>query len=400
MKIKSKMLLKGFAIMLCLNLAVFSLFGCGVKKGSSLSESQNDLVESSEKESVESESINDTENLSTVNVNLAENIYGSSNKRFFRPIGRTFERNNGLACDLSCTGVRFVVFCAGEIKVKFNVSAECYFTVYLNGERVEERVVVRQGDSGTFRTVATIDDYGKYDIEIVKQSQYPMAYCEIVEVELKGSFERRPSERERFIEFYGDSILNGSNIYKGGTSAVTSDATMAFGYLTARSLNADCNIIGRGGMAIYRNGKTDGLADIWDLCGGTESPEVKTYGFGRVPDCVVVEIGTNDYLSSDYTAERYKMAVKEIITDLLSVYGQDIKIIWCYGYNEYVDATFELTQKAIKELNLTESILLCEMPYCALSKAEGGDGVHPDVNLANEMANVLIDFLNLNVYNI
>ena len=140
---KGKMILKGLAVMLCLNFIFFSSFGCG-GNDSFLTESQSDLVES-----VESDSVVESEELSTVSVNVAENVYGSTNKRYFRPIGRTFERNSGLACDFSCTGVRFSALCVGEIKVKFNVSAECYFTVYVNGERQDDRVAVRKGDAGS-----------------------------------------------------------------------------------------------------------------------------------------------------------------------------------------------------------------------------------------------------------
>lgn len=383
------------------------MIGCSETAGTSeiTSESTGEsLIESLEESSLESveesQGVVEPEVLPTVTVNVIDNLTTAGETRYFRTVGRTFTRNGGLACDLSCTGIRFNASCKGDVKVNFSVTGDCYFTVYVNGERQEERIVVRQADSGTFRKVATLETYGKYEIEIVKQSQYPMAYSQIKEVQIAGSFEKRPSERDRFIEFYGDSVMNGSNIYTGGTSAATSDATKAFGYSTARNLNADCNVIGRGGMALYRNGNTDGMLEIWDLCGGKSSPEVCQYNFARIPDCVVIELGTNDYLAGSYSDKKFTDGIKEIIFNIRSVYGEDVKIIWCYGYNEHVDATWEVAKTALDGLNGNGTIYCCRLPYSCLSKADGGDGIHPDETLAQGMADALTAFITDNIYTV
>ena len=339
------------------------------------------------------------ETLSTITVNVADNINGKASERAFRPVGRTFFRYSGLACDLSCTGVRFNAICKGEVKVRFRVSADCYFTVYINGERQEERLVTRTGDNGSFRTVANFEEYGMYEIELVKQSQYPMVYGEIVEVQLTGSLGKRPAERERFIEYYGDSLMNGSNIYKGGTSAATSDATLAYGYASARAVGADCNVVGRGGMAIARVDKTDGLSEIWDLCGGTASPEVAEYGFTRTPDCVVMQIGTNDF-NAGHVPDKFISGIKEMIFNFRSVYGEDIRIVWCHSYHEKAENLWNTVIKpTLDELNAGGTIYYCKMPYCSCPKSEGGDGTHPDVARAAAMTETLANFLKENIYN-
>lgn len=344
-----------------------------------------------------SDSLKEPEVLETVALNIVDNLKGKTGKRVFRTEGRTFYRDGGLACDLSCTGVRFTALCKGEIFVKFNVSSECYFTVYVNGERQKERIGVRAPDVN-FVKIAEIEEYGEYEIAVVKQSQYPMAYCELVEVQLSGAFGTRPAQRERFIEFYGDSLMNGSNIYKGGTSAATSDATLAFGYVTALALNADCNIIGRGGMALNRHGTTDGMLEIWGLCGGVSSPEVAQYGFDRQPDCVVVEIGDNDY-NANHVPNKFRQGVKEMIINLRSVYGEDVKIIWCHSYNDTARKVWDSVAKAtLDELNANGTIYYCPIPENCCSKADGGDGVHPDVEGAANMAAALTQFIEENIY--
>ena len=338
--------------------------------------------------------------LSTVCLNVAENLSSSDqSKKVFRTRNRTFVRNNGLACDLTCSGIAFNVLCKGEMRVKFTTDADVYFTVYIDGVRRQERLLVEKEKSGTFIAVAQFDSYGAREIAIIKQSQYPMALCEINEVEILGSFGQRPAQSERFLEFYGDSVLNGSNIYTGGTSVKTSDGTLAFGYLAALSLQADCNIVGRGGMGLYpKDTSTEGMNEIWDRCGTARGNGSPYYDFGRMPDAVVVELGNNDCLSDSYTDERYTQSIKEMVLNLRSVYGEDVKIIWCYGYLSLVNAKWGVAKKALDGLNENGSILYCPLPNCALSKEDGGDGYHPNVEMSADIAAALAEFIGENIY--
>ena len=374
-------------------LSLSILYGCSVDSGTaSVKDSDSESV------SIESDStVEEPEELETISLNVVDNLKGKTGKRAFRTEGRTFYRNGVLACDLSCTGVRFNACCKGEVSAKFTTSAECYFTIYINGERQRDRICARPADSD-FIKIAEFDEYGEYEIRIVKQSQYPMAYSGISDVRLTGSFGTRPAEKERFIEFYGDSMMNGSNIYKGGTSAATSDATLAFGYLTALALNADCNIIGRGGMALNRNGNTDGLLEIWDLCGGVSSPQVSPYGFDRVPDCVVVEIGDNDY-RVNHVPGKYTQGVRDMVLNLRSAYGNDVKIVWCHSYTDVAAELWtSVTKDILDQLNADGNILYCPIPISSCPKSEGGDGLHPDVDGAANMASTLTSFINENIY--
>jgi len=369
----------------CLSLA-FTV-GCGGGGDSTPDTGSNDVI-------------TEPEVLNTVRLNVVDNLKDPmQSNRAFRTIGRTFERSGYIACDLSCTGVKFNVLCKGDVKVKFYTTSDCFFTLYVDGERQEGRIALNNQNSGDFITVASFAEYGQREISLVKQSQYPMAYSGISEVEITGSFGKRPANKERFIEFYGDSILNGSNIYTGGTSTLTSDATLAFGYLTALALNADCNIIGRGGMGIYaKDDKTDGMVEIWDLCGGTDSPDVVNYDFGRMPDCVVVELGSNDAVSQHYTDKRYANSVKEMVFNIRSVYGDDIKIVWCHGYSPNANSIWSVAKETLDGLNANGNILFCEIPLCGLDKSLGGDGLHPDVEKSKEVAGFLTEFILENVY--
>ena len=76
--------------------------------------------------------------------------------------------------------------------------------------------------------------------------------------------------------------MNGSNIYKGGTSVTSTDGTLAFGYMAALALNADCNIIGRGGMGLYpKDSGTEGMNEIWNLTSSAKAPGAQEYDLSR-----------------------------------------------------------------------------------------------------------------------
>ena len=380
---------------------IISAVGCGSSSANSNSES---LPPNSESVSTSEDSLQEPETLETVSLNVAENVTSSNQqKRAFRQIGRTFvseDDNKTLRCDFTCTGIAFNAVCKGEVKVKFWTTANCYFTVYIDGVRVAERLFVGVDDSNSFLTVANFEEYGQREIRLVKQSQYPFAYCGISEVQLLGSFGKRPAQKDRFIEYYGDSILNGSNIYKGGTSVTSTDGTLSFGYMSALALNADCNIIGRGGMGLYaKDSGTEGMNEIWNLTSSAKAPGVQEYDFSKIPDVVVVELGCNDVLSSRYTDARYKESIGVMIDNIRSAYGNEMKIIWCYGYNEQMDEKWETVVKpTLDALNRDGTILYCELPPAPLDKEQGGDGLHPDVEIAGRMATAMADFIAKNIY--
>ena len=375
---------------------LFSVGGCGQTADTS-------TLESAPTESVES-TLKEPETLETVTLNVADNVTSSNQQaRVFRQIGRTYINENNtkvLRCDLTCTGIAFNAISKGEIKVKFWTDKDCYFTVYIDGERVEERLFVGADDSNSFIKVASFEEYGEREIRLVKQSQYPFAYSGVVEVQLQGSFGKRPKQKERFIEYYGDSGLNGSNILKGGTSVTSTDGTLAFGYMSALALNADCNIIGRGGMGLYpKDSATEGMNQVWNLNSSSKAPGVTEYDFSRIPDAVVVALGGNDASSSWYTNERYVESIEVMINNIRSAYGDDMRIVWCYNYSISKKDYWDVEKAALDSLNGNGTIYYCSISCLPISKADGGDGKHTDRAGGKQQGEELAKFIEENIYN-
>jgi hypothetical protein len=113
------------------------------------------------------------------------------------------------------------------------------------------------------------------------------------------------SEREKFIEYIGNSITcgYGNEGVNGGTfGPTTENHYMTYAALTSRNFNARHMAVSKSGIGIYRNydGPASGNADcmtnfytrvfLYDA-----TPE---YSFSEKPDLVCINLGTNDFSTS------------------------------------------------------------------------------------------------------
>ena len=313
----------------------------------------------------------------------------------FRTIGRTYERDDGIACDFSCTGIEFNAYCEGDIYINISSTKQSYLTVYIDNVRQNKRISVTKSDS--WIKVASDIKRGQHTITIVKQSQFNMATHVLHEVKITGEFKEKSSDKDLFFEFYGDSILNGSNVYLGGTSVKTSDATRAFGWIAAQQLNADCNIIGQGGLSLVaENGKYNMLG-IYDLAGSPSLKDVPKYDFSRIPDAVIIELGINDYVNGGLskTPSIYADGVRLFIDNIREKYGNDVPIVWLYGYRDDNKDFWNTTKKTLNEIisNGDNNIHFCKVSKAYVKAEAGGDGWHPNVDMSEKFGKEVADFL-------
>ena len=323
----------------------------------------------------------------TTEMNILDHI-----PAIFAPVGRTYERDGSLACDFTCTGIRFSAKCEGTVAIYARSTSKAYFTLYINGERVDERFAV----TDQFSWITLVEDLpkGNYEFEFVKQSQYHMATAELKKLQLTGVLQNAPEERPLFIEYYGDSIVNGSNIHVAPpTNTENSDGTLAYGWLTAKALNADCSIVGRGGQSLSVETEMDIMDDIFSLCGSSQLKDVPTYDFARKPDVVVVNMGCNDGAKGAAIAP-FKARVEELINNIRTKYGDDIKIVWIYGYRRDAKEYWDHIKQVMEDMGGEYgNLYACQVSVCYIPKSEGGDGYHPDVKNSAIMAEEVTAFL-------
>lgn len=325
----------------------------------------------------------------------------------FRPLGRTYIKNGRLKMDFACGGIQFIADCEGDVKVQIYVSSnntknDNRFTVYVDGERQPTRLQVTKTNSGQYLTIASNLPRGVHEFRLINQTQFIWTSAEIGDVRIVGQFGNKPAEREMFLEFYGDSILNGANILMGGTSVETSDATQTFAFLTAENLNADMSVVGCSSMGLVIN-KTRSflMKDIYNYCGAqytyTGSSEnghlvmdgIPEYDFARIPDAVIVELGVNDSKASD---SEYKAAVRAFVENIRTKYGENVPIVWLVGYAGGPYSS--LTPQQLNAMGgASAKLYICSLSNASVPTSQGGDGTHPNVETSKAMASELTAYL-------
>lgn len=322
----------------------------------------------------------------------------------FRQLGRTYVKDGVLNIDFACGGIHFVAECEGTVQVKINSARDTRFTIYVDGERSDLRPQVTTTNSGSYITIARNLPRGQHEFRVISQTQFIWTYGSIESVKIKGNFLPKPADRELYLEFYGDSILNGSNVMVAGGGINASDATQAFGFVTAELMNADMALIGCSSIGLTTNSRSFVMKDIWNYAGArysafsTSASEhllsgIPEWDFSRVPSAIIIEQGVND--NKNASTQAFEDAVKEMVDNLRSKYGADVPIVFPVGYSKPTAAYNTALPKIIEELGgAGANLYICTLSDAAnTSVVPGGDGTHPGVESTKKMAQELAAFL-------
>lgn len=147
-------------------------------------------------------------------------------------------------------------------------------------------------------------------------------------------------ERPRLrIEFIGNSITCGYGTEednpKKGFSYDTENHTLSYAYLTARSLDADVNVVARSGIGMYRyfGGAKEGTDKTIPL----EYDNTMLYRYDCkwdhsrfVPDIICINLGTNDTSLGNYDIKRFEAAYSDFVKRLRNLHP-DAKIVLLTG---------------------------------------------------------------------
>ena len=384
-------------LLIALGLAmIFTAVACTTKNNETSTTAKNDTPTDPATEKPTEAPEKPDEPLTETTLNIAEHT-----SDIFRTLGRTYVKDNVLNVDFACGGIHFAAYCEGTVMVKINSARDTRFTVYVDGERSNLRPQVTTSNSGQYITIARNLTRGEHDFRLISQTQFIWTYGSLESVKLKGEFLDKPADRELYLEFYGDSILNGSNVRLSGGGIDGSDATQAFGFVTAEMMNADMALIGCSSIGLTKNSRSFVMKDIWNYAGArysafsTSASEhlltgIPEWDFSRVPNAVIIEQGVND--SSNASTQAFADAVKEMVDNIRSKYGKDVPIVFPTGYCNGAYNTSLPT--IVKNLGGEEANLyICKLSNASVSKADGGDGTHPGIATSQKMAEELSAFL-------
>ena len=234
----------------------------------------------------------------------------------FKSLGRVYYGDDGIYCALSGTGVEFS-FHGTECTVSVsgddsaggaNFDNNARIAVYLNGERVVDDMIDQPTE--TYEVLKS-DVETDAVVRIVKLSESANSTFKISKITVNGTAPEPTENKDRLIEFVGDSITCGYGVddldYNHHFSTRTEDNTKTYAYKTAEKLDADYSMVSFSGYGII-SGYSDGNSKVtsqlvptyydkygycWSKNGSFVPSEIE-WKFKRQPDVVVINLGTND----------------------------------------------------------------------------------------------------------
>lgn len=246
----------------------------------------------------------------------------SANKIF--KVGRTYLKNDVLHMNFSGSGVKVLV--EGEtLNITF-VSRN-----YSNGDSCPCVCVIIDGikhyeklDEET-KSLKYQLSKGCHDVHILKNSESPVSQTGILDIEANNFLDYSCVKKKR-LEFYGDSLTCGFGVLSECSTDKFTSKTESFAdshaFIAASILDCDYSVISVSGFPVYKSRwnagfKIDSVADMISICDYEESMDqsstVKWDNSLYIPDCVIINLGSND--------ESYFTPGMEWIDKLIEKYG-------------------------------------------------------------------------------
>ena len=247
-----------------------------------------------------------------VTANAQESEYTILNDTFVRPLGRTEVSSKGRSMNFPSSGISFSF---SGTKAEIHVSHESggisddydenYFTVVVDGQKVDERLTLPK--TGWF-TIAENLENTEHTIQIRRSDEGARGRVWVDNIRVDSTNGVYPTQMpERRIEFIGDSYTVGyGNLPMGidneGRYGKNGDNYYTYAAYTARHYNADYQIVAYSGKGAYVNYQgSDTANEISSMLkyadvkvdGDSTNPGDWDYSSYR-PQIVTVFLGTND----------------------------------------------------------------------------------------------------------
>ena len=275
---------------------------------------------------------------------------------------------------------------------------QLYFTVYNDGQLLGPREKYKFGGTGKREFVIAQDlEEGYHTFSIVRQNESETGEFCIKYIMLTGRLQTPPRERERYIEFVGDSITTGiGNLYTPETwdpnvdpkSKVYQDGTQTYGLLAARKLRADYSVVAQQGIGIICGWQPHTMLDTYEMTCYQRNRR-DDWNFIRQPDFTVINLGSND---SDKIEENGKTfedvragAVR--LSNIIRSHYPSTGIVWATGMIGQQMCPY--IRRAVEDLGGAAN----RCYYLQLESDTAGGGSHPSLVGQRRNAEILYDFL-------
>ena len=317
-----------------------------------------------------------------------------------RLLGRAQLLKSNMLCDHSAAGFEVQGFMTGDVVLTATSTGDTYYTVYIDGVRVEQRFYV--GNRKLSMVIATFEGNNFHTIKVLKQSESAWSTSYVDSLAFKGVLLEKPQARKLTIEVLGDSLTTGyGNLgvksegnAEGGNTPHKQDATQSYGFLAAEKLNADCNIMAWSGVGLDI-GWTHAPFDTYYERQNFHRESKVTYNYDlNAPDVLIVHLGANDFTyerdkDSAATSKFVEKGIK-LVEDIRKGYGKDMPVIWAYdpdeGVPEYIK---QISDHFGGEAN---GFYIIELEWQSTDEYWGASG-HPSVAAHEKHAQMIVDLI-------
>lgn len=313
--------------------------------------------------------------------------------------GRTALVGGTLMLDFTVSGIEFELDCAGDVYATFNArkisnssdEGGVYFTIYVDGKPWARNYCRIASVGETKVLLASNLSAGKHTFAIYRQSEHSYGEVGVCALSFDGEMLEKPADKDLYLEFIGDSISCGfgnlGNNAQGDGSALWSDGTQAYTFLTAQALNADWSTVSWSGLGCKYGYSSTTMQDVYPAQ-RYNYDKTTLYDFSKQPDVVILALGTNDN-SMGPNATSIRAGLKEMLA-LVRAKNPNAPIVWIH--NMMTDGVSSMIEEIVAEEGGADAGYYA----CRLTRNTSGGGSHPNLVGQQTFADELVAFLQEN----
>lgn len=267
--------------------------------------------------------------------------------------GAVICNNSAAGFEVSFWGTELSVSYISEVGVKGFMDGDCYICVQVDGsdDYVSSFTHLPKRSAATPLRLAQGLEEGSHTVAVYKATEDKCASLEFYSMSTDGFFVEPPAKKELKIEAYGDSITAGQSVMRAegdaeANSSTLENAMLTYGAYAARELGAQYSTFCISGSRVgsyVTNDTADIIPRLYTKYSPTASAKQLWDFTNYTPDAVLVDLGTNDIISSSATEDfesKYKQHYVDFVSALRKKYP-DACIVLCGGTFTYskIDVT-------------------------------------------------------------